>query len=284
MDNLRKGRSEFRSRPNALVSICILALLVGSGWVGPLAWSQDVTAVRAGRSVFVNAQDGDTQDPDAETNDAETKVPPALSEYKGRKIAQTMHYLGAPWLIREEREREERCSLMLTNSKIKPGMTVCDIGCGNGFYTFRLAEMVGPQGRVYAVDIQPEMLTLLREEMEKRGVENVIPVLGSVHNPRLPRSQIDAIILADVYHEFSHPEQMLAAMRDSLKPDGFAILLEFRAEDDTVPIKPLHKMSKAQIFKEWPVNGFKLVDEFDRLSWQHMLFFSPDPQYQPAQE
>lgn len=203
-------------------------------------------------------------------------VPPGLTHYKGREIAQTMHYLGAPWLTREEREVEEKCSLMLANCQVKPGMTVCDMGCGNGFYTFRLAEMVGPEGLVYAVDIQPEMLVLLREEMERRGVDNIVPILGSVHHPRLPAGQIDAILLADVYHEFSHPEQMLAAMRQSLKPDGFAILLEFRAEDPRVPIKPLHKMSKEQILLEWPANGFKLRDQFDGLTWQHMMFFGRD--------
>lgn len=203
-------------------------------------------------------------------------VPAGLTHYKGREIAQTMHYLGAPWLTREERESEEKCSIMLANCKIRPGMNVCDMGCGNGFYTFRLAEMVGPEGLVYAVDIQPEMLVLLREEMERRGVDNIVPILGSVHHPRLPAGQIDAILLADVYHEFSHPEQMLAEMRQALKPDGFAILLEFRTEDPEVPIKELHKMSKAQIMKEWPTNGFKLLDQFDRLTWQHMMFFGRD--------
>jgi 2-polyprenyl-3-methyl-5-hydroxy-6-metoxy-1,4-benzoquinol methylase len=203
-------------------------------------------------------------------------VPAGLTHYKGREIAQTMHYLGAPWLTREERESEEKCSIMLANCKIRPGMNVCDMGCGNGFYTFRLAEMVGPEGLVYAVDIQPEMLVLLREEMERRGVDNIVPILGSVHHPRLPAGQIDAILLADVYHEFSHPEQMLAEMRQALKPDGFAILLEFRTEDPQVPIKELHKMSKAQIMKEWPTNGFKLLDQFDRLTWQHMMFFGRD--------
>lgn len=210
------------------------------------------------------------------TQDEPEGIPPGLRYYKGREIAQTMHYMGAPWLTREEREAEEKCSLMLANCKIRPGMTVCDMGCGNGFYTFRLAEMVGPKGLVYAVDIQPEMLVLLRQEMERRGVENIVPVLGSVHNPRLPADEIDAILLADVYHEFSHPEQMLAAMRSSLRPDGFAILLEFRAEDPRVPIKPLHKMSKRQVMAEWPPNGFKLLDEFDGLTWQHMMFFGRD--------
>ncbi len=209
-------------------------------------------------------------------DDRPAGVPAGLTHYEGREIAQTMHYMGAPWLTREERESEEKCSLMLANCKIRPGMSVCDMGCGNGFYSFRLAEMVGPEGVVYAVDIQQEMLVLLREEMERRGVDNIVPILGSVHHPRLPAGQIDAILLADVYHEFSHPEQMLAEMRQSLKPNGFAILLEFRTEDPNVPIKELHKMSKDQIMKEWPVNGFKLLDEFDGLAWQHMMFFGRD--------
>lgn len=208
-------------------------------------------------------------------------VPAGLTHYKGREIAQTMHYMGAPWLTREEREAEEKCSMMLANCKIRPGMSVCDMGCGNGFYTFRLAEMVGPEGVVYAVDIQPEMLALLRDEMERRGVDNIVPILGSVHHPRLPANQIDAILLADVYHEFSHPEQMLAEMRQALKPTGFAVLLEFRSEDPNVPIKELHKMSKAQIMKEWPLNGFKLLDEFDGLTWQHMMFFGRDESSPP---
>ncbi len=255
--------------------------------VGSALWN---TGVQADQSDRTDQTDRIVQDPEERQRIRQLRsegtieargprpdgVPPALTHYKGREIAQTMHYLGAPWLTREERETEEKCSLMLANCKIKPGMSVCDMGCGNGFYSFRLAEMVGPEGLVYAVDIQPEMLVLLREEMERRGVDNIVPILGSVHNPRLPANQIDAILLADVYHEFSHPVQMLAAMRQSLKPDGFAILLEFRTEDPRVPIKPLHKMSKEQILKEWPTNGFKLLDEFDRLTWQHMMFFGRD--------
>jgi ubiquinone/menaquinone biosynthesis C-methylase UbiE len=187
-----------------------------------------------------------------------------------------MHYAGAEWLIRNEREREERCSLMLTNLGVKPGSTVCDMGCGNGFHSLFLAQMVGPEGHVLAVDIQPEMLALLRDRMEKDGIENITPVLGSVHDPRLPDNSVDLILLVDVYHEFSHPEHMLAAMRKSLAPGGLIVLVEFRAEDPEVPIKPLHKMSKEQIMKELPPNGFKLAKEFDRLPWQHMMFFAKD--------
>lgn len=205
--------------------------------------------------------------------------PPPLTEYKGRRIAQTMHYLGAEWLIRDNREQEERCSLMLTNLGVKRGMSICDMGCGNGFYTLQLAKMVGEKGHLYAVDIQPEMLKFLNERADKQGVTNISPILGTFTNPRLPAGKIDLILCVDVYHEFSHPEQMLAAMRKSLSPEGLVALVEYRAEDDKVPIKPEHKMTKEQILKEFPANGFKLVKEFDGLPWQHLMFFASDPQW-----
>lgn len=209
-------------------------------------------------------------------------TPPAVSVYKGRRVAMTMHYRGAEWLIRNEREREERCSLMLANLGIKPGMTVCDMGCGNGFYALQLAKMVGPKGQVLGVDIQPEMLKFLRDRMEQKNINNITPILGSLHDPRLPRNQVDLVLLVDVYHEFSHPEQMLKAIRESLKPTGVVALLEYRSEDPKVPIKLLHKMSKKQIMKEFPPNGFKLVKEYDKLPWQHMMFFGRDETYQPT--
>ncbi len=203
----------------------------------------------------------------------EASIPVGIEVYKGRRIAQTMHYLGAEWLIRDEREREERCSMMLTNLGAKTGMNICDMGCGNGFHTLRMAEMTGDKGLVYGVDVQPEMLALLRERMEEQVIENIVPILGSYHNPHLPPDSIDLILLVDVYHEFSHPVEMLAAMRKSLKPDGVIVLVEYRAEDPDVPIEKLHKMSKDQINLELEANGFELVKEFDNLPWQHMMFF-----------
>lgn len=205
------------------------------------------------------------------------KLPPALFEYKGREIAQTMHYAGAPWLTRESRDREEDGNTLVRELKLKPGMTVCDMGCGNGFYTLRIAKKLGPKGQVLAVDIQPEMLTLLRERAAAAGVTNVKPVLGSVIDPQLPEASCDLILCVDVYHEFSHPEHMLRAMRKALKPDGRLVLVEFRMEDPQVPIKLEHKMSKEQILKELPPNGFKLTREFDDLPWQHVMWFAPDP-------
>ncbi|MCH2180422.1 MAG: class I SAM-dependent methyltransferase [Mariniblastus sp.] len=216
------------------------------------------------------------EDPPSEKTGS--KTPPARTHYMGRQIARTMHYTGAEWLIRDEREREERCSMMIANLGIKPGMAICDMGCGNGFHTLRMAELTGKQGIVLGVDVQAEMLEYLRERSEEQGIENVVPILGSFHNPRLPPNSIDLVLLVDVYHEFSHPEQMLAAMRKSLTKDGLIVLVEYRSEDPDVPIKRLHKMSKKQVNKELTANGFKLVREFDRLPWQHMMFFGRDDQ------
>jgi len=204
------------------------------------------------------------------------EIPPALTEYKGRRIAQTMHYTGAPWLVRESRQREEDCERMLAQLGVKPGMTVCDMGCGNGFYTLQLASMVGPGGWVLGVDIQVEMLKLLRQRMQQADVKNITPILGSLFHPRLPAGKVDLILCVDVYHEFSHPEQMLRAMRKALSPTGRVVLVEFRGEDPNVPIKLLHKMSKKQVLKELLPNGLKLVRQFDGLPWQHMMFFERD--------
>lgn len=209
-----------------------------------------------------------------ENSEPRSSVPAPLEEYMGRRIARTMHYTGAEWLIRDEREREERCSLMLANLGVRPGMTVCDMGCGNGFYALQLAKLVGPRGQVLGVDVQPQMLVFLRTRMEAEGVENITPILGSFHEPRLPANQVDLILLVDVYHEFSHPEQMLAGMRRSLKPGGAIVLVEYREEDPKVPIRPLHKMSKKQILLEMKANQFQLAKEFDGLPWQHMMFFT----------
>ena len=201
--------------------------------------------------------------------------PPPLLAYQGRTIAQTMHYDGADWLVRDSREREEDCQTMLRSLGLKEGLAICDMGCGNCFYTHQLAQIVGAQGRVYAVDIQPEMLHLLELSRGTNEPKNVTVVLGSVSDPHLPTASLDMVLCVDVYHEFSHPIHMLAAIRKALKPTGRLVLVEFRAEDPEVPIKELHKMSKVQVRKELEPNGFRLVREFDELPWQHVLFFEP---------
>jgi predicted methyltransferase len=204
------------------------------------------------------------------------KASPGLTRYMGREIAQTMHFAGAPWLTRDSRDREEEPAKLMKALDLKAGQTVCDLGCGNGFYTLRLADAVGPTGRVLAVEIQQEMLDLLARRAAKTEHKNIVPILGTVADPKLPENACDLVLLVDVYHEVDHPVEVLAGIRKGLKPSGRMVLVEFRAEDPNVPIKPEHKMSKAQILKEIPANGFKLVREFDELPWQHVMYFERD--------
>lgn len=212
---------------------------------------------------------------------AEDPAPPALTEYKGRTIAQTMHWSGAEWLMRQNREEEENAALMLKELRIQPGWTICDLGCGNGYHALTMAGMTGETGQVLAVDIQPQMLDMLTARAASRNVKNIKPILGAYHDPHLPAASCDLILLVDVYHEFSHPEHQLKAMHAALKPGGRVALVEFRAEDDKVPIKPEHKMSKAQIAKEWLPMGFEIDREFDGLPWQHLIFFRKAPEAKP---
>jgi len=203
--------------------------------------------------------------------------PPGRKVYMGRRVAHTMHWKGADWLTRTEREREEATSVMIKELKLKPGMVVGDVGCGNGYHTLMMAKRVGEKGKVYGVDIQKEMLGFLMKRAKEKNINNIEPVLGNLIDPNLPEGKLDVILLVDAYHEFSHPEYMLRAMRRALKPNGRLVLVEFRTEDPDVPIKLDHKMSKKQILKELPANGFKLVESYDKLPWQHMMSFSPAP-------
>jgi ubiquinone/menaquinone biosynthesis C-methylase UbiE len=205
--------------------------------------------------------------------DRTTPIPAPRTHHRGREIAQTMHYEGAAWLVRESRQREEDCRQLLDALAVEAGQSICDMGCGNGFYTLELARRVGPRGVVYAVDIQPEMLRMLAERAAAAGLTNIRPILGTPIDPRLPAAGLDMVLCVDVYHEFSHPEEMLARIRSCLKPGGRLVLAEFRGEDPAVPIKPLHKMTKRQVRDELEPAGFALAREFDRLPWQHLLFF-----------
>ena len=233
-----------------------------------------ITAViLAAQANWATAQNSSrSQEPTA--NDE--SIPPAPTHYKGRQIARTMSYHGASWLIRESRAREEGSEKLLQALELKPGQVVADIGAGNGYYSLRIAKLIGKTGRVLAVDIQPEMLKLLKLRAESEGIENVEPILSTLIDPKLPADSCDTILLVDVYHEFSHPEHVLRGLRASLKPEGRLVLVEFRTEDPNVPIKPLHKMSKEQMLKELPPNGFRLVKQFDELPWQHVMFFQRD--------
>jgi ubiquinone/menaquinone biosynthesis C-methylase UbiE len=207
-----------------------------------------------------------------------------LRKYMGRTIAPFMDASGAEWLTRRTRNQEEHPKKLLAALPIKKGDSVCDFGCGNGFYTLQLAKRVGPRGEVSAVDIQPEMLAMLRERMGVRAIENVVPILATAADPNLPVGHFNLVLMVDVYHELSHPAKVLADVRESLLPEGQLVLVEFREEDLTVPIKPLHKMSQAQVMREILANGFKLVGQFDGLPWQHVMFFARDDSTLPEHQ
>ena len=192
----------------------------------------------------------------------------------GRRIANVMGSSGADWLERPERETEENVEGALNVIGLKPGMTVAEVGAGTGYVTLRMAKRVGPTGKVYANDLQPEMLDLLRSNAAKAGVTNVETVLGFATDPKLPTAQIDLIILVDVYHEFSQPQKMLQGIRAALKPDGRLVQLEYRKEDPAVPILPDHKMSVAQAKTEVEAEGFKLDSVIETLPRQHILIFT----------
>lgn len=196
----------------------------------------------------------------------------------GRKYAGVMGPSGAGWLVRPERESEEQPDAALDALDIVRGSTAADIGAGAGYMTWRLAERVGPAGKVYANDIQQKMLDLLRSNMEQRGIANVETVLGAVDDPRLPRAAIDLVLLVDVYHEFSEPQQMLRHIRESLKPSGRMVLLEYRAEDPKVPIRAEHKMTVDQVKAEIEPEGFRLLRTIESLPRQHILIFQKSVQ------
>jgi ubiquinone/menaquinone biosynthesis C-methylase UbiE len=191
----------------------------------------------------------------------------------GRRYASTMSADGADWLVRPEREAEEAPDTALDAIRIAKGSTVADVGAGAGYIAWRLAKRVGPAGKVYANDIQPEMIELLRKNMAERKIANVEPVLGALDDPKLPRGGIDLALLVDVYHEFSEPRAMLRRIRESLKPDGRLVLLEYRAEDPNVPIRPEHKMTVAQVKAEVEPEGFRLDKVLEMLPRQHILIF-----------
>lgn len=192
--------------------------------------------------------------------------------WMGREISHVMGHPGIGWLERTEREKEEAPSKAIDLLELAPDAVVADVGAGSGYYAFRLAPKV-PRGKVVAVDIQPEMLAFLKAESARRGVTNVEPHLGAVDDLRLPAGSLDAALMVDAYHEFDHPAEMLASIRAALKPKGRIYLIEFRAEDDAVPIKPLHKMTEAQARKEFAAAGFRFVVNKPDLPWQHLMVF-----------
>jgi len=193
--------------------------------------------------------------------------------YMGRQIAHVMSHYGIDWLEREEREMEENTSLLLKNLAVKPGMVVADIGAGSGYHSALLSRMVGT-GKVFAVDVEPEMIAYLNARIKQEKLSRIVPVLSTEQKVSLPENAIDMMLLVDVYHEFSFPYEMALSMRDALKPGGKLVLVEFRAEDPTVPIKTIHKMSEAQAIKEFKAAGFTFDKNIDNLPWQHCMVFT----------
>jgi ubiquinone/menaquinone biosynthesis C-methylase UbiE len=195
----------------------------------------------------------------------------------GRQTAPVMGMGGAPWLVRPEREAEEAPDAALDEISAAigtlKGAVVADIGAGVGYFTWRLAARVGPEGKVYAVDIQQAMLDKLRQNMAERKLANYEAVLGAADDPRLPAGRIDLALLVDVYHEFSQPQAMLRKIRASLTPGGRVVLLEYRKEDPQVPILPAHKMSVAEVKAEIEPEGFRLEKTLENLPRQHILIF-----------
>ena len=191
----------------------------------------------------------------------------------GRIIAGVMGHDGAAWLDRPEREREERPSLAIQELKLQAGMVVADFGAGSGYYTERLARMVGPAGKVLAVDLQPEMLAAVGRRVAQLGLKNVELVRSTGEDPRLPAGVVDLILMVDVYHELASPQRMLRAMTPALSPRGRIAIVEFRKEDPAVPIREEHKMSVAQAVQEFGAEGYVLDRRVDSLPWQHLLVF-----------
>jgi precorrin-6B methylase 2 len=245
----------FRTRFAAIVAGMALAL----GGSAPSAWSQQ-TATKAARRV------------------RQSPAPSGPKIYMGRAIADVMTFHGADWLVRDTRDAEEQPDKMLDALKIQPGMTVADVGAGVGYTSVKMARRVGPKGTVLATDVQPEMLRMLDANAKDLGIKNIRPVLCTPTDAKLPENAVDLILMVDVYHECSDPEATLKGLRKALKPNGRLVLVEFRAEDPEVPIKPEHKMSVAQVRKELEANGFVFKESLEFLPWQHVIILEKKPE------
>ena len=193
--------------------------------------------------------------------------------YRGREIARFMSHEGAEWLDRPEREREEAPRRLLKTLGLKPGMVVADVGAGSGYLTLPMARAVGKSGKVFAVDIQREMLDMVRAKAKRAGLGNIATVLGTEDDPKVPPGSCDLMLLVDVYHELGRPYEMTLNMIRGLKKGGRLVLVEYRQEDPSVPIKPLHKMSVAQVRKEMAFFPLRFTGVDESLPRQHVLTF-----------
>lgn len=195
--------------------------------------------------------------------------------YMGREIAQVMGHTGAGWLERSGREAQEQPQQVVKALGLEPTDVVADIGAGTGYFSFRISPLV-PQGKVLAVDIQPEMLEMIDRLKRQRSIANVEPVLGSITNPNLPIASVDLALIVDAYHEFSHPREVMEAVVKALKPGGRVVLVEYRGENPLVPIKALHKMTQRQVRKEMQAVGLVWRETKSTLPQQHLMVFEAE--------
>jgi ubiquinone/menaquinone biosynthesis C-methylase UbiE len=194
--------------------------------------------------------------------------------YLGREIAQVMGPGGIPWLERDQREFEEKPGVVIDALQIKPGDTVADLGAGSGYYSFRLAPVVGPTGKVLAIDIEPRMLEVIRGRAARQKIGNVETVRSTASDPNLPPASVDVLLMVDVYHELAFPYEMMQGVVTALKPGGRVALVEYRKEDPNVPIKEVHKMSERQVTREMQAVGLKPQRSVESLPLQHLLIFT----------
>ncbi|PEN13792.1 SAM-dependent methyltransferase [Longibacter salinarum] len=210
----------------------------------------------------------------AQSNGVYTRTAPSRDGigkvYMGREISQVMGHRGADWLERGDRESEEQPGLVVDSLDLDQDDVVADIGAGTGYFTFRIAPRV-PEGRVFAVDIQPEMLDVMRARIKRDAISNVTLVRGTERNPKLPADSIDVVLMVDAYHEFAYPWEMMQSLRKSLVPGGRVVLVEYRQEDPSVPIKQLHTMTEAQVKREMEAVGFEWEKTLDMLPQQHFI-------------
>ena len=197
--------------------------------------------------------------------------------YMGREIAQVMGYQGAGWLERPSRGMEEKSARLVNNLDLKPTDIVADIGAGTGYFSFRIAPLV-PQGKVLAVDVQPEMINFIELNKQERNISNVEPVLGSIDNPNLPENSVDLVVMVDAYHEFAYPREMMQGIVKALKPGGRTVSIEYRGENPLIPIKGLHKMTQRQVKKEMAAVGLVWKETKDMLPQQHLMVFEKKSQ------
>ena len=244
----------------------LLLVVLGCGSLLPMAaWPQQVTGTTNRYSFY------------------QPHNPDGIGKfYMGREIARVMGHESADWLERPERIAEEQPDQLVSMLNLRPGEIVADIGAGTGYFTRRMAQAVGPRGRVLAEDVQPEMLILLTNLTARLGLTNITPVLGTVTDPRLPAASVDLALMVDVYHEFDLPYEMMQAIYLALKPGGLVVLVEYRGEDPNVPIKPLHKMTEAQVKREMSVLPLDWVQTIERLPRQHIIAFRKRPMGLPV--